>query len=435
MVPMLGSKRRRPQRSAVERSRSTAAHRGALALRGAATARASERSRASAWAEWRPAVLRGICAGAAFEAGLLLSSLVFRFGPSFATVAAGKRLGVLDIWGRWDWAWYQAIAQGGYIANHARQSLGGVFQDGTAFAPGYPLSVRAASDVLHIPLIDAGMLITFICTVVALIGLYKLAQMDWGPGVARTALLLTLIFPGALFLVAPYTEAPLLMCSVWAFLMVRRERLVAAGLFAAAATAVKMPWLLFLVPALCVEWLDGNGWRPRWGHLRLLLIVLPAAAVLIEWMLWQLRTFGDAFDFLHAQAGWTPAFTPVWTVIADSFTASLRDAAGGAGLEVWVFRGLELAAMAFSLVMAVYVLLRVRRSYGVFLLTGFLVISNSGGNFVSSEIRFLAPFFAIFLGLALLVHRRPRLLPYVGALWVPLLLLFTARFVNGLWAG
>jgi hypothetical protein len=357
-----------------------------------------------------------------------------RFGQSLPSALATQRFGVLRIWGQWDWNWYQAIADSGYAANHPRQSFPGVFQDATAFAPGYPLSIRTVGQVLHVPDIDAGMLIAFVCSAIALTGIYKLAQLDWDSGVARNALLLVLVYPGAVFLVAPYTEAPLLMCSVWAFLMVRQGRLLAAGMFAAAAVAFKMPWLIILLPGLCVEWLDVNGWRPSQRQLRLASLVAPGMLVVAGWMLWQWRVFGDPFDFLRAQAGWTPGFTPVWTVIASTLTASLHDASGGSALAVWVLRGLDLAALLFFLAMAVYVLLRVRRSYGVFLLTGFLIINDSGGNFVSSEIRFLVPFFPIFIGLAAIARTHPRLQRVLTVLWIPLLVMFTGRFVSALWA-
>jgi len=387
-----------------------------------------------AWTAWRPALSTGFLAATSLEAALLLVSLVIRFGSSLPTALVTQRLGVLRIWGQWDWSWYQAIATSGYAANHTRESFPGVFQDATAFAPGYPSAVRAISQAIHIPGIDAGLMISFACTVTAFIGLYRLAQLGWDSRVAQTALVLCLIYPGALFLVAPYTEAPLLMCSVWAFLMVRQDRLIIAGLFVAAATAVKMPWLVILLPGLCVEWLDANGWRLRWRHSRLLLIAGPAVAVVAVWMLWQWYTFGNPLDFLQAQGGWTPGFTPFWSVIASDFMASVRDASSG-GLAVWVLRGLDVAALVFFLAMALYVLLRVRRSYGVFLLTGFLIINDSGGNFISSEVRFLVPFFPLFLGLALITRRHPRVRLIVAAIWIPLLIMSTGRFVSALWAG
>ena len=85
--------------------------------------------------------------------------------------------------------------------------------------------------------------------------------------------------------------------------------------------------------------------------------------------------------------------------------------------------------------MSLYVLVRVRRSYGVLLITGFLVINDAGGNFVSSELRFLLPFFPLALGVAHVLQRRPRAARYAAAVSAPLLLLFTARFVSGAWAG
>jgi hypothetical protein len=225
------------------------------------------------------------------------------------------------------------------------------------------------------------------------------------------------------------------MCSVWAFLMVRQGRTFAAGMFAAGATAVKMPWLIILLPALCVEWMDIRGWRLWRQPWRLLLLVLPALCALSSWMAWQWVVFHDPFDFIRAQSGWTPGFTPLWSVVASYVSATVHDLGAGAGSAALVLRGLDLAALIGFFATSLYVLLRVRRSYGVFLLTGFLVINDAGGNYLSSELRFLVPFFPIFLAAALLVRNRPRLGRSALIVAVPLLLLFTGRFVAGGWAG
>src|SRR5205814_1688263 len=119
------------------------------------------------WEDWRESVRAGVRAAAAFEAALLLVSLVVRFGAELPSAMANQGPGLLRVWGQWDWSWYRAIADSGYVANHPRESFPGVFQDAAAFAPGYPLSVRGVAAVLHIPDLAAGLGISFACTVVA----------------------------------------------------------------------------------------------------------------------------------------------------------------------------------------------------------------------------------------------------------------------------
>src|SRR3954462_6106286 len=119
---------------------------------------------------------------------------------------------------RWDSVWYLGIAHGGY--------------DGasTAFFPLYPLLVRALA-----PFGDpAGLLASaYFVSLASLAGAFylvrRLVELELGPVGARGSLLLLAVFPGALWLGAPYAESLFLLLSVGALYAARTGHWAWAG--------------------------------------------------------------------------------------------------------------------------------------------------------------------------------------------------------------
>ncbi|HEV1997206.1 MAG TPA: hypothetical protein VGR61_03620, partial [Candidatus Dormibacteraeota bacterium] len=98
----------------------------------------------------------------------------------------------------------------------------------------------------------------------------------------------------------------------------------------------------------------------------------------------------------------------------------------------------DLAAVLALLVLAIWVFLRVSRVYGATLFLAFLAIASAGGApplWLYSATRYVAVWFPVFIGLAVLVARRPwaagALAVALAAAQVQLLTLFA----TGQWAG
>ena len=165
--------------------------------------------------------------------------------------SGGVELPFVGIWQRWDACWYGKIAAFGYEQG----------TDATAFFPAFPLLVRS----LALPLGDhvalAGMLANLVASVVGLAGLHRLVSRDLGVRVADRTILYLSIFPAALFLYAPFSEALFLAATAWAFVGAREGRWWLAAAAALVAGLTRTQGVLLVLPLAweaAVAWRDGR---------------------------------------------------------------------------------------------------------------------------------------------------------------------------------
>jgi hypothetical protein len=195
--------------------------------------------------------------------------------------------GFLGYWAHWDGAWYSQIATEGY-GERAPES--------TAFFPLYPMLVRFGSAIGGGPALW-GVLISLVCTILALFFVYRVAERYFDARAARAATLALAFFPTAFYLNAVYTEALFLALTagcVWAA-GVRRD-LVLAGALGALAAATRNVGVLLVIPLL-FEWLRH---RREFGARGLLGVALvPAGVALYALFLWE--RFGEPLLFARQQ--------------------------------------------------------------------------------------------------------------------------------------
>ena len=85
----------------------------------------------------------------------------------------------LEIWARWDAAWYLLIAEEGYQASEAFAHLPRYEPEATAgFFPLYPLLIRATAPIVGG--IGAGVLISNVCLAGSLLLLFRLTRDETG---------------------------------------------------------------------------------------------------------------------------------------------------------------------------------------------------------------------------------------------------------------
>lgn len=205
---------------------------------------------------------------------------------------------------RWDAGWYVRISREGYGFTDNRQSP-------TAFFPGYPLTIAAVTAVTGINSYTAAVFISLLSGLLALFVFSRWASALAGEEVALRAGVLLATYPFAIYLYGvAYSDALLLLFSVLAFWMLERDRLFAAALFGALATATR-PLAVALVVGLVVRYVERTraiGQRPTFRG-----AVLPFAALgAVGYMAYLSSTFGNPFAFVDAQSapGWDNA--PGW---------------------------------------------------------------------------------------------------------------------------
>jgi hypothetical protein len=342
----------------------------------------------------------------------VLAVVVFR-----PEALAGSSL--LDVWNRWDVPHFLEVARHGYgtPTDPARIVL----------FPLFPALVAVGS-VLVKPLV-AGMIVSFLASLGAAAGLYRLVQAGVPDEVsrptARAAVLAMNVFPTAYVLVAAYSEAPFLAFAVWALVAGRRGDWRSAGLLTLLASATRLQGVL-LIPALAFEYLVA---RRRIGpDLAWLLIGFGGLAI---YLAINQEVFADPFRFLEiqrsvfgVQASWP------WAVIPALIGGVLRGQPG----ETWttVYLMPVLADLLLALVTVWSVVHRpFQPSLAAFTflnLLGFLILS-----WPISVPRYLMGVPGVFVCLAVLGQR-----PVLGqSLLVGSVLMlgtFMTLFVIGHWA-
>lgn len=196
----------------------------------------------------------------------------------------------LDMWIRWDSQWYLEIARRGYWLR----------PDGTpqpqVFFPLYPLLMRLLSPLFGGQEHLAGLFISNAALLGSLCLLLLLSREEGLSGEeGKKASLYLLLFPGAFYFSALYTESLFLFLSLLALLLARKGRPWLSALSGAGATLTRSPGLLLLLPLLLA--LKERRWRSLVPFL-----LLPLA--LGAYMLFLYRTTGDPLAFARAEALW-----------------------------------------------------------------------------------------------------------------------------------
>src|SRR5579875_1909345 len=156
---------------------------------------------------------------------------------------------VLLTW--WDGRWYGIVAKRGYLLVQGRFSQ-------TAFFPFFPVLERAGH-LLGLPVDVAGVLIAHLGFLAGLLAAYELARAYLPEADARRSSIYLAIFPFGFVFSMAYPEGVVLPLVALAGVLVLRERWLAAGICAAAATLARPEGILLAVPI-------GACALRRWGR-------------------------------------------------------------------------------------------------------------------------------------------------------------------------
>lgn len=322
-------------------------------------------------------------------------------------------------WARYDAGWYAHIATEGYSYTPGQQSP-------VAFFPAYPVVLRGLG-ALGVDTFIAGVLLTLVCGLAAVVLFTRWARLLEGEEAARDAGLLLVLYPFAYYLYgAMYSDALFLLLVVGAFYLLERGQLLPAVLLAAVATAARpvAPALVFGLLARRLEWKHHRG--EKWS-LQDALPVL-AALGLVVYCLYLWRAFDEPFAFAKVQSapGWDQK--PGWrTWLKVRWFQGFSSAMSvGDGLRLVGHAAFSLGALA----LVWPTVKRLGWGYGAYVAAMVGMPTLSSKDFMGMG-RYLLASFPLFLTLALLLHERPRLRWGVLATSAVLLLSLAAAYGAG----
>lgn len=278
----------------------------------------------------------------------------------------------------------------------------GSFANSYAFFPFFPLAVRALG-FIGIPGPLAGLLISAGASWVALTFLIKLAEEEVGEGAGRRAALYLAVFPTAVFLIAPYSEALFLAGAIPAFYYARKARWELVGVPAAIAMGTRFAGV-FLLLGLVAEALRQKDLSLRTAFSATLAIVIGLLP-LLGYSAFLVRAKGDPFYFVTEQrVGWGRAFVGPVTALRN--TIDRWDDPTQSTSFLVAYR-IEILAALVGIGFVVWALTKREWGYAVFMGTLLGVLLTSTEYF--SVPRILLTFFPAFVFMAQATSTRPRL--------------------------
>jgi hypothetical protein len=214
--------------------------------------------------------------------------------------------------GGWDTQWYINIAQKGYDWKNPAGTTP------AAFFPLYPLLIRAVVEITHRSWLIAALTVSNLSFLGALLYLWRLTAWEFDAAVARRTVLYIAVFPTALFFFAGYSESLFLFLTVGAVFHLRRKQWLAAGCFAALASATRVTGVLLILP-FAYEYARAHNFELRRMVAPRLIGLLLVPAGLVAFMVYLKVSVGDPIAFSHGQAAWQKILTlKLWAGFEES---------------------------------------------------------------------------------------------------------------------
>lgn len=316
--------------------------------------------------------------------------ILFFFGRLSAYLFPQSRAAILNIWelwNVWDAPHYISVASSGY------QKIGDELNF-IIYLPFFPLLIAVFKFIFQTSFLISGYLVSFVSSVLLAIMLYKLVLLDYSKKTAVLAVLMLFIFPTSFFLHIPYTEAVFMLVSVAAFYFARKRRYFLSFLFVSLAASTKIAGLA-LIPAIFAEIFFSD--RQNFNQRNIIIGLLISLSGFLSYLFLNYFLWGDFFYFTIIQKQhWFETFAPFGQGLMSAF----KSLSWRTGLEKIMLGYGQIAAFFLALVLSLYVLIKVRTSYGIFAII-VLWISYSMSFWVCMT-RYILSIFPMFIGLALL---------------------------------
>lgn len=297
------------------------------------------------------------------------------------------------------------------------------------FFPLYPTSLKIASAILGKSeqlFLVAGILVSMISFIFAIIYLTKLLKLDYKNNIVWGVLILLLLSPTSFYFSAVYTESLFLFLVVAGFYYARKGNWVAAVILGALASATRLVGIIML-PALLAEMYIQKEKR--------YLLVLPVLLGLLVYMAYLQGSTGDLLAFFHQVEIFGDQRSTKLILLPQVFFRYFVRILPNLSWNYFpvVFTTLlELGTAVLFLLASIYSVFKLRLSYSILLIGGYLIPTLAGS--FSSLPRYAVVLFPAYILFALALEKRHFVLKLAVSI-ILLALLFTAEslFVRGYW--
>jgi len=280
----------------------------------------------------------------------------------------------------------------------------------------------------------SGLIVSHLSFFLALIGVWRLVGLDYKRDIARLTILFILLFPTSFYFGAYYTESLFLALAVWALYFARKRKWLLAGLLGAGLTATRITGLA-LLPAVAYEVWKTKKENPKLNLFFPIISILLIPVGLGIYMLYLNKTTGNPLEFFSSIAIFGQQRSTNLVLLPQVFYRYFFKVIPNLAFSYFpiVFTTfLEIATALVFLFLLVWSFFKLRLSYSLYFLAGYLIPPLSGS--FSSFPRYVAVLFPAFILMAVWSQKLPK-----TAKAVIFLLLFVTLavasmlFVRGYW--
>lgn len=325
-------------------------------------------------------------------------------------------------WANFDGEHYLSIAQKGY--KNLEHS----------FFPAYPLLIKYLTRPFGLSdqnVIFIGVLVSNLSLAGSLFLMRRLILLDYSKNVSFFSLLSLLFFPTSFYLGAMYTESFFLFCTLSSFYFARKKVWLFSGIMGAVASATRVVGVL-LLPALVVELAANFPKEKNKAFLNSLCLCFVPVGLLF-YMSFLGKSTGNVFAFYTSLSTFGEQRQTDIILLPQVFVRYLKMLLGAHLDLVYLAVSLELvAAILCILLLGLGFLWRVRLSYLVFAVLGFMLPTLTGS--FSSLPRYVFSLFPIFIVGGIFLSKRNLMVRLTAlAISLGLLGIETALFLRGYW--
>lgn len=333
-------------------------------------------------------------------------------------------MGMLDNFNKADVTWYTEIANSGYL----QEKFSSEEYRNWAFYPLWP-AVLWLSKFTSFDIFTFGLLVCNLLLLASTFLLYKLLKRNFSEELAFLSCILFLLFPYSYYFSRPGNEAIFLFLTLLALFFGQKKNWFLASVFGALSTLARVQGLFIIFPLLYLYYKEfESNKKLSWGIFSFLLI--PASLLGFMYHLY-LKT-GNFFASFEIQKAWfNTASYPLDAMIRYVKNPTIY-------AHGWELSILTFGFMLASLLLAVWMILK-NKSYKIpveylILMSCHLFVNVSRTSMMAGT-RYLIVIFPLFIGLACILEKKPRLLLFVYFLFSSMLCFFTlAIFNNKSWA-
>ena len=301
---------------------------------------------------------------------------------------AAPATGPLDVFVRYDAAWYLAIARVGFTG-----PIESSYDMRAGWFPLFPGLIAAATAVIPHPVV-AGLVVANLACLVFLVIFWIIVREDLGETLAVRSVWVLLLYPSSFFLTGVYSETTMLAAIAAGWLAVRRRRWWWAGIAMALASLTRPVGILGLIPVFAEIWRARAEGTSTVGHLAK--AVLPVAVALAAYLAFATRWFGHPLAFVELQGWYRGPMSWPWQGFVRWWTE-------GPAWHGYSNSTLDAATALGALAMAAVVWRRWRWDYGLYCLVAVAVPLSSG---LVSFSRLVLAAFPLAAAIALTMERR-----------------------------